>query len=342
MARLLILYTGGTLGMRPSPAGYVPSPRFAEQLEAALAAQPAGRLPDHDLLTLHPLIDSADLTPATWNRLIAVLAEAWASYDGFVILHGTDTLAYTAAALSFLLGALDKPVVLTGAQIPLGEPRSDALNNVLLALQAAGHPHAPREVCVAFHDRLLRGNRARKCRTQGLDAFDSPNAPWLGEAGIALRLADLPALPVGVPDLTPAAFAAGRVGVLHCHPGLAPRQVARQLDDPQLQGLVLLTYGVGNPPGLDGQLLACLRQATERGLAIVNVTQCGQGTVQQGTYASGGRLGDVGVIAGQDITPEAAIAKLEVLLARAQRGQALRDALSRPLRGEMRAPVCAE
>ncbi|MEQ7869484.1 asparaginase domain-containing protein [Chromohalobacter salexigens] len=337
MSRLLVLYTGGTLGMQPSPKGYVPSPRFAEQLEAALALEPAGRLPDHDLKTLHPLIDSADLTPAAWNRLVAALAEEWASYDGFVILHGTDTLAYTASALSFLLGALDKPVVLTGAQIPLGEPRSDALNNVVLAMQAAGHLRAPREVCIAFHDRLLRGNRARKCRTQGLDAFDSPNAPWLGEAGIALRLTDLPPLPVGTPDLTPADFEAGRTAVLHCHPGLAPRQVARQLDDPQLRGLVLMTYGVGNPPGLDGQLLGCLRQATERGLAIVNVTQCGQGTVQQNAYASGARLNDVGVIAGHDLTPEAAITKLEVLLARGQRDQALRDALSRPLRGEMSA-----
>ncbi|WP_280564310.1 asparaginase domain-containing protein [Chromohalobacter sp. 48-RD10] len=335
MARLLILYTGGTLGMQPSPKGYVPSPQFAEQLEAALALEPAGRLPDHDLKTLHPLIDSAELTPAAWNRLVAALAEEWASYDGFVILHGTDTLAYTASALSFLLGALDKPVVLTGAQIPLGEPRSDALNNVILAMQAAKHPHAPREVCIAFHDRLLRGNRARKCRTQGLDAFDSPNAPWLGEAGIELRLSGFPALPVGTPDLTQADFAAGHVAVLHCHPGLSPQQVTRQLDDPQLQGLVLMTYGVGNPPGLDGQLLDCLRRATERGLAIVNVTQCGQGTVQQGAYATGRRLEKAGVISGHDLTPEAAITKLEVLLARGQLGQALRDALSRPLRGEM-------
>ncbi|MGM0782775.1 MAG: asparaginase domain-containing protein [Pseudomonadota bacterium] len=338
MARLLVLYTGGTLGMQPSSGGYVPSPHFAERLQAALAAQPSDRLPNYDLLALHPPIDSADLEPAAWNRLIAALSEAWSSYDGFVILHGTDTLAYTAAALSFLLDALDKPVVLTGAQIPLGEPRSDALNNVLLALQAAGHPCAPHEVCIAFHDRLLRGNRARKCRTQDLDAFDSPNAPWLGEAGITLRLAELPALPAGAPNLTPAAFEAGRVGVLHCHPGLAAGQVARQLDDPQLQGLVLLTYGMGNPPGLDGQLLACLRQAVERGLAIVNVTQCRQGSVQQGAYASGGRLNDIGIIAGHDITPEAAITKLEVLLGRAKRGQVLRDALSRPLRGEMSIP----
>ncbi|GHC37770.1 asparaginase domain-containing protein [Aidingimonas halophila] len=335
MSRLLILYTGGTLGMQPSSKGYVPSRRFAEQLDAALVAQPANRLPNHDLQTLHPLIDSADLAPVAWNRLVATLAEVWTSYDGFVILHGTDTLAYTASALSFLLGPLDKPVVLTGAQIPLGEPRSDALNNVVLAMQAAGHSRAPREVCIAFHDRLLRGNRARKCRTQGLDAFDSPNAPWLGEAGIALRLNGLPPLPVGTPDLTPADFEAGRTAVLHCHPGLSPRQVTRQLDDPQLQGLVLMTYGVGNPPGLDGQLLTCLRQATERGLAIVNVTQCGQGMVQQGTYATGRQLEDAGVIAGRDLTPEAAITKLDVLLARGQRGQALRDALSRPLRGEM-------
>ncbi|WP_148252092.1 asparaginase domain-containing protein [Aidingimonas lacisalsi] len=337
MARILLLYTGGTLGMQLSATGYVPSADFAERLDAALSVYPADLLPDYELQTLQPLIDSADLTPASWNQLIATLADVWTTYDGYVILHGTDTMAYTASALSFLLGALDKPVVLTGAQIPMGEPRSDALNNVILAMQAAGHPRAPCEVCIAFHDRLLRGNRARKCRTQGMDAFDSPNFPWLGEAGIHLQFSDIPTLSVGSPDLSPATFEAGHIGVMHCHPGMSPRQVVHQLDEPELRGLVLLTYGVGNPPGLAGQLLTSLRQATERGVAVLNVSQCGQGTVQQSTYVTGARLTDIGVIAGQDITLEAAIAKLAVLLARGQHGQALRDALSHPLRGEMRA-----
>lgn len=336
MPRLLMLYTGGTLGMQASPGGYVPSADFDERLGEALAAYPAGSLPDYSLHSLQPLIDSADLSPECWQRMVSVLAAAWEGYDGFVILHGTDTMAHTASALSFLLGALDKPVILTGSQIPLGEPRSDALNNIILAMQAAAHPAAPREVCLAFHDRLLRGNRARKCRTQGLDAFDSPNAPWLGEAGIELHFSAHDPLPSGTPELVVPAFEAGRVGVLHCHPGLSPRQVARQLEDDQLQGLVLMTYGVGNPPGLDGQLLNCLQRAADRGLVVFNVTQCGQGTVQQATYATGKRLHDAGVVSGQDITPEAAITKLQVLLARGQSGQALRNALGRPLRGEMR------
>lgn len=190
-------------------------------------------------------------------------------------------------------------------------------------------------MCLAFHDRLLRGNRARKCRTQGLDAFDSPNAPWLGEAGIELRLGRTPPLAKGVPDFSAAALEADRVGLLHCHPGMSSRLVEALLKEPCLQGLVLATYGVGNPPSLAGRLLADLRRATDRGLVVVNVTQCHQGRVHQGAYATGAALNAAGVVSGQDMTPEAAVTKLQVLLGRGLEGEALRQAMSRPCRGEM-------
>lgn len=335
MRRLLILHTGGTIGMRPGPDGYAPAPGFADRLARHLAIHDPGDLPEYRVVELAPLIDSADLAPADWNRLVAALAEHWHDHDGFVILHGTDTLAHTASALSFMLGALDKPVVLTGAQIPLGEPRSDAPSNLATALLTASHEAAPREVCIAFHDRLLRGNRARKVRSQGLDAFDSPNAPWLGEAGIALRFDTRAALPTGHPDFAPLPFAEGAVALLPVHPGLSPALLDAVLTLPALRGLVLATYGVGNPPGMDGALITRLARATRRGLAVLNVTQCHQGRVAQGAYATGAALNAAGVVAGGDLTPEAALAKLQVLIARGLEGEALAAALATPLRGEM-------
>ncbi|MBB3143345.1 asparaginase domain-containing protein [Halomonas organivorans] len=337
MRRLLILHTGGTIGMRPGPDGYAPAPGFSDRLIRHLAGHDAGDLPECRVVELAPLIDSADLVPADWNRLVAALAEHWHDHDGFVILHGTDTLAHTASALSFMLGDLDKPVVLTGAQIPLGEPRSDASSNLATALLAAANDAAPREVSIAFHDRLLRGNRARKVRSQGFDAFDSPNVPWLGEAGITLRLDTREALPTGTPDFTPLTFAENSVALLPVHPGLSTALLDAVLALPTLQGLVLTTYGVGNPPGLDGALIARLARATRHGLAVLNVTQCHQGCVEQGAYATGAALNAAGVIPGGDLTPEAALAKLQVLIARGLGGDALATALATPLRGEMSA-----
>lgn len=334
MPRVLMLYTGGTIGMQPSPQGYVPCAGLAERLAAHLALGDSGRLPVFDVVEMQPLIDSAELMPEAWNRLVAQLESHWQRYDAFVVLHGTDTMAYSAAALSFMLGALNKPVIFTGSQIPLGEPRSDALNNVVSALQLAAHPDAPREVCLAFHDRLLRGNRARKVRTQGLDAFDSPNFPWLGELGIGITLNVDSALATGTPNFAPIDLDPEAVALLPLHPGMSLRRAKALLADDSLKGLVLYSYGVGNPPSFEGELLSALTAANERGVALLNVTQCAQGDVVQGAYATGAALNRAGVVAGADITPEAAVAKLTVLLGRGMRGLELRQALKSALRGE--------
>lgn len=332
-ARLLILHTGGTIGMVPSAEGYVPTAGFNERLAAHLACYTDQPLPDYQLIEMAPLIDSADLVPSDWQRIMTQLHQHWDDYDGFVILHGTDTLAYTASALSFMLGAMNKPVVLTGSQIPLGEPRSDALNNLQTAMLTASRSDAPREVCVAFHDRILRGNRARKVRSQGLDAFNSPNAPWLGESGITLRF-----FPQTLEENEPAwpemDFEQHRVALLTTFPGMTLDPLNALLSDPRLSGLVLYSYGVGNPPSLNGQLVARLKQATEQGVTILNVTQCHQGQVEQGAYATGATLNAAGVIPGHDITLEAALSKLQVLLAQGVSGEALNQALRTPLRGE--------
>ena len=334
-ARVLVLYTGGTIGMQASSQGYVPAPGFAARLADHLVAETRKVLPDYDLEELHPLIDSADLAPNDWNRLVTRLAVRWAAYDGFIVLHGTDTMAYTASALSFMLGALDKAVLLTGAQIPLGEPRSDALDNLVTALQMAVHPDVPREVGIVFHQRLLRGNRARKVHSQGMAAFDSPNAPWLGEAGIQLRFLSQ-GLPAGAtPDFTPVNFLSEAVALLAVHPGLSPVLLESVLGQAGLKALVLMTYGAGNPPGLEGRLVPALHEASRRGIAIVNLTQCLQGHVIQGAYATGGALSAAGVTGGHDMTPEAAISKLHVLLGRGLAGEALKAAFLCPARGDI-------
>ncbi|MCG7601552.1 asparaginase domain-containing protein [Halomonas sp. McH1-25] len=335
MTRVLVLHTGGTIGMQASAHGYVPAQDFAERLATHLVADARRSLPDYDLEELHPLIDSADLAPNDWNRLVARLAVHWPAYDGFIVLHGTDTMAYTASALSFMLGALDKPVLLTGAQIPLGEPRSDALDNLVTALQMAVHPDVPREVGIVFHQRLLRGNRARKVHSQGMAAFDSPNAPWLGEAGIQLRFTSR-GLPAGAaPDFTPVGFIADAVALFTVHPGLSATLLDNVLEHAGLKALVLSTYGAGNPPGLEGRLVPALHEASRRGVAIFNLTQCLQGHVIQGTYATGGALTAAGVTGGQDMTPEAAISKLHVLLGRGVTGEALKVAFLCPDRGDI-------
>lgn len=336
MPRVLILYTGGTIGMQPSPQGYVPCAGLAERLAAHLALSDPYRLPAFDVIEMQPLIDSAELMPEAWNRLVAQLECHWETYDAFVVLHGTDTMAYSAAALSFMLDALNKPVVFTGSQIPLGEPRSDALNNLISALQLAVHPDTPREVSLSFHDRLLRGNRARKVRSLGLDAFDSPNFPWLGALGIGITLNVDATLPSGMPSFVPIDLEPDAVAVLSLHPGMSLRRAKALLADASLRGLVLYSYGVGNPPSFEGELLSALTDANERGVALINVTQCDQGGVVQGAYATGSELNKSGVIAGRDITLEAAVAKLIVLLGRGLAGCALQKALKSDLRGESR------
>ncbi|GGC87534.1 asparaginase [Vreelandella lutescens] len=334
MPRVLMLYTGGTIGMQPSPQGYVPSAGLAERLAAHLALGDPYRLPAFDVVEMQPLIDSAELMPEAWNRLVAVLENHWQAYDAFIILHGTDTMAYSAAALSLMLGALNKPVIFTGSQIPLGEPRSDALNNVVSALQLAAHPATPCEVSLLFHDRLLRGNRARKVRTQGLDAFDSPNFPWLAEIGIGITFPQPSALLSGEPSFSPLQLDDEAVAVLPLYPGMSLRRAKALLAEPSLKGLVLHSYGVGNPPSFEGELLSALHAANERGVALLNVTQCAQGEVVQGAYATGAALNQAGVIAGGDMTLEAAVAKLIVLIGQGLTEPVLRKALSAPMRGE--------
>lgn len=335
-ARILVLYTGGTFGMVPSARGYVPAADLDARIRAALGPRTRA-LPEYHLLELTPPIDSANLLPHDWTRMAAALAGHWQDYDGFVLVHGTDTMAYTAAALSFMLRGLDKPVILTGAQIPLGQVRSDAADNLTTALLLASRPDIS-EVCICFSGRLLRGNRARKVRACALEAFDSPNFPWLGEVGITVNLRHDLLLPAGEPAFVTPAFRNEAVVMMPAWPGMTGGVLAAMLSLPGVRGVVLQGYGVGNMPVTDDALAEVLADAVAAGKTVVNVSQCLSGSVCQGAYASGTWLDRIGVLPGLDLTPEAAFAKLHLLLALGMTQPQVRQAMAESWCGECTPP----
>ncbi len=331
--RVLILHAGGTIGMAPSPQGYKPVGGFAQRLRERLDAQAGAALPEFDLIELAQPIDSADLRPSHWPAIARALVERWHDYDGFVVLHGTDTMAWSASALSFMLRGCDKPVIFTGAQIPLAQPRSDALANVEGALLFAG-AQPVREVGLFFGRRLLRGNRSRKMCSARLDAFDSPNCLPLAELGVdvEVRRSSLPAGAARqffVPQFDDRA-----VAVLSLHPGVSAGAVDAIVADERVRGLILASYGVGNGPHSDAAFTAALARAAQRGVVIANTSQCPYGGVSQQVYASGAALAELGVLSAGDMTPEAAFAKLHVLLAGGGDGATLRADFMASLCGE--------
>lgn len=335
--RVLVLYTGGTIGMVSAGGAYVPAADFGPRLARHLAER-RDELPQLDVIELDQLIDSANLTPANWATMARVLVDNWDHYDGFVVLHGTDTMAYTAAALSYMLQGCNKPVILTGSQIPLERSRTDALDNVITSLVLASLPEIS-EVCLYFCGKLLRGTRARKFRTSDLDAFDSPNAPALGRCGITLDLRHDLLLPSGQPNFQVPAFNPESVAVLTLYPGMPAALVEAALALPGLRGLIIHTYGAGNAPDADDALVGALARGIERGIVVLNISQCVHGRVAQKAYASGVALDRIGVISGADLTPEAAFVKLHFLLATGHSGATLNTALQQPLCGDASGPL---
>ncbi len=350
MTRLLLLHTGGTIGMLDGPRGLAPAAGALAETIARLPrlADPArprgpvtfttppidgsGRRIEYDLVELDPLLDSANLELAHWARFATEIADRYDAYDGFVVLHGTDTMAYTASALSFVLVGLAKPVVLTGAQLPLVRLRTDAHDNLLGALLVAATAGVP-EVGLYFHHALYRGNRATKIDATRLGAFDSPALPPLVEIGTGMRTrADL-LLPPSTRPFAPAATLSPHVASLRVYPGITADVLANFLRPP-LDGLVLETYGTGNFPETRGELVRVLRDATDRGVVILNVSQCLRGSVRA-EYAAGRALGEAGVIGGADLTPEAALTKLAWLLGQGLARERVRELAGSPLAGEM-------
>lgn len=318
--------------MCPSPDGYRPMEGFGAMLQQTLNNGSAD-VPTFEVLELENLIDSSNLQPRHWTRIARELLARWDEFDGFVVLHGTDTMAYTASALSFMLRGTDKPVILTGSQIPLVEQRSDTIENLQAAMLLAADASI-REVCVCFGRRLLRGNRSSKVRTRSFDAFDSPNYPWLADIGIDITLHKERLLPQATRTFMVPEFDARAVAVLQFYPGIQARMVEAMLDDASVRGLVLRSYGVGNAPDADDALMSVIASAVKRGMAVVSTSQCMIGGVSQGAYASGARLNQIGVAPASDMTLEAAFTKLHVQLASGTDASDIRSQFSMPLSGE--------
>lgn len=333
--RIYVAYTGGTIGMQKSEHGYVPVPGFLSETVRQMPEFYRPEMPDFDIHEYHPVIDSSDMTPAHWLTIARDIEANYQNYDGFVVLHGTDTMAYTASALSFMLENLSKPVIITGSQIPLAQLRSDGQVNLLNSLYlAAYYPIA--EVALYFNNQLFRGNRATKADADGFNAFASPNFPPLLQAGIHIELKAgqlceaTEHAPLQVAHITPQP-----VSVVTLYPGISA-DVIKNMAAAPVRALIIKSYGVGNAPQAP-ELLAALTEAAERGTVIVNCTQCFKGKVNMGGYATGHALQQCGVSSGFDMTLEAALTKLHYLLSKNLSSDEVRSLVMKNLRGELSA-----
>ncbi|MEZ8124373.1 asparaginase [Vibrio splendidus] len=331
---IYIAYTGGTIGMQKSlDHGYVPVAGFMDKQLAGMPEFHRPEMPEYTIHEYSPLMDSSDMTPLDWQTIADDIRANYDKYDGFVILHGTDTMAYTASALSFMLENLGKPVIVTGSQIPLAELRSDGQANLLNALHIAAN-YPINEVTLFFNNKLMRGNRSTKSHADGFNAFTSPNLTPLLEAGINIQISnnvkvnEQPEGAFKVHNITPQP-----IGVITMYPGISHEVIRNTLLQP-VNAMILLTFGVGNAPQ-NQELLQHLKDASERGVIVVNLTQCLAGKVNMGGYATGCALAESGVVSGFDMTPEAALAKLHYLLSQNLSYEQVKDQMQQVLRGEM-------
>jgi len=331
--KICMIYTGGTIGMVQTEDGYQPkSGYFAGELKGIRDLYAKG-MPEWDLIEYDPLLDSSNITYVEWNHIAETIRENYERYDGFVILHGTDTMAYSASALSFMLEGLKKPVIFTGSQIPLCELRSDGRDNLITSLMIAAEG-VVHEVCLYFGNHLLRGNRASKTSADGLIAFSSPNYPVLAKAGITIdyfpsRFQPLPKEPFRVTEMKPAS-----IGVIKLFPGIQFELFAPIVNG-NLQGLVLETFGTGNIPNYDEALPPLISKAIDNGTAVVVCTQCQQGTVRLGTYETSSELAKAGATSGYNMTTEATVTKLQYLFSKGFSASAIREWMESDLRGEL-------
>ena len=337
---ILLIYTGGTIGMKEDPAIQALRPFDFSQI---LAEVPELRKFAYriDAVTFDPLIDSSDIEPDNWVTLANIIEERYDEYDGFVILHGTDTMSYSASALSFMIEGLTKPVIFTGSQLPIGVPRTDGKENLISAVEIAaakdedGHAIVP-EVCIYFDNILMRGNRTTKVNSDHFRAFRSENLPPLAEAGISIRYnsgiiirpQNWDNRPIFHKDLDTS------VAILKIHPGITPQVVKGILCAPESKAVILETYGAGNAPSKDW-FVSIVREASEKGKILLNVTQCVAGKVNMDLYATGKSLKAAGVINGYDSTTESALGKLFYLLGVFETNEEVKAGLEMDLRGEI-------
>ena len=337
---ILLIYTGGTIGMKEDPRDLTLKPfDFSQILESVPELRKFAM--KIDSYTFTPLIDSSDVKPSMWRELAEIIRDRYDRYDGFVVLHGTDTMAYSASALSFMLDNLSKPVIFTGSQLPVGRPRTDGKENLISAVEIAaskeddGSATVP-EVAIFFNSVLIRGNRATKVSATSFDAFASPNFPPLAEAGISIRfnrgLIHRPAnggAPFGIhTDLDT------RVSILKLHPGITEQVVRDILLGSQTRAVIIETYGSGNATS-EPWFVDIVREADRRGKVMVNVTQCLSGEVDMDIYATGRTLKDAGVLSGYDATTESVLGKLFYLLGKSDDNEKVKQLMAKNLKGEI-------
>lgn len=335
---VLTIYTGGTLGMvYDKDKQLIPF-----EFEQILDKIPELNQFDCDLtvISLNPPIDSSNITPTHWIELSKIIAENYVKFDGFVILHGTDTMAFSASALSFLLEGLNKPVVFTGAQLPVGTVRTDARVNILTALEIAsankknGKVIVP-EVSIFFNYLLLRGNRAKKLESSHFDAFQSENYPSLAKVGINIEFDKNVILPSPyLQTLKITETLNNDVAILKIFPGISKKSVESILNIENLKGIILETYGSGNAPSNDW-FIQILKEKINNNLFVLNVSQCIGGKVMQDKYQTSRQLKDIGVLSGSDITSEAAITKMMYVLGKNLSKKDIEIQLTNSIRGEM-------
>ena len=339
-ASILLIYTGGTIGMKEDPILQALTPFDFSQIldEVPELGKFAYRIDSH---TFNPIIDSSDVEPSLWVALVRLIEEKYDDYDGFVILHGTDTMAYSASTLSFMLEGLTKPVIFTGSQLPIGTPRTDGKENLISSVEIAaakdeeGHALVP-EVCICFDNVLIRGNRSRKFNSDNFRAFRSEDHPPLAEAGISIRYntalirkpVSWDARPIFHTELDT------RVSILKIHPGITPGVVRDILLGEDTRAVIIETYGAGNAPSKEW-FVSIVREASERGKILLNITQCVAGKVNMDLYATGKSLKAAGVINGYDSTTESALGKLFYLLGVFETNEEVKAGLEMDLRGEI-------
>lgn len=333
--RILLIYTGGTIGMvQDHETGHLKPFGFDSLLEGI----PELRQFDVDIDTaqLSQIMDSSDMHQGVWVELVELIEEKYALYDGFVVLHGTDTLAFTASALSFMIQGLDKPIILTGSQLPIGTIRTDGKENLITAIEIAAarrfdQPLVP-EVAVYFEYRLMRGNRVTKYSAEHFDAFHSPDYPHLAEAGTDIEY-NYPYLRHTQPDeVRISSRLEEDIAVLKLFPGIQEETV-RAILGGSAKGIVMETFGAGNGP-TRSWFLDALRQAVAAGKTILNITQCLAGAVQHGRYATSAAFEEIGIVSGEDMTFEAGLTKLMWVLGNHQDPEEVRALLESALCGE--------
>lgn len=338
-SKVLLIYTGGTIGMNRNPKTGALEPFDFEHL---LHNVPELKEFDCQIDThqFQPPIDSSDMTPARWTELSHIIADNYDAYDGFVVLHGTDTMAYTASALSYMLENLTKPVIFTGSQLPIGQLRTDGKENLITSIEIAaakddeGHARVP-EVGIYFNGRLLRGNRTTKQSAEEFNAFESFNYPHLADAGVNITYhTDRILKPDWDKPMKPHFRLDNNVIIFSLFPGIREDLVRHIIATPNLKSIVMRTFGSGNAPQRPWVMQA-LKEATRNGKVVINISQCMQGMVEMGRYDTGYQLQEAGVVSGYDSTVENAVTKLMFLQSHYDDPEQVRELMRQSIRGEI-------